>query len=131
MLGGFDPPIIEPGRPTLGHTFRAAGRATGYFGKWHLGLTWTRKDGSRRDAFTESRLRGDLADPGYDIDYAAGFDHGPITHGFDTFFGVAGSLDMAPYCFLEDDHVVGVPVIDKDVDDDLGQLAGLHRRRLA
>lgn len=125
VLGGFDPPIIEPGRLTLGHAFRAAGHACGYFGKWHLGLTWTRQDGSRRDAFTERPLHGDLADPGYDIDYAAGFDDGPLSHGFDTFFGVAGSLDMAPYCFLSDDQVVGSPVIDKDVGDDLGQRPGL------
>lgn len=124
VLGGFDPPLIEPDRLTIADAFHHAGYATGYFGKWHLGLTWTRTDGSTRDAFTEPGLHGDLADPGRDIDYAVGFDQGPTERGYDTFFGVSGSLDMAPYCFLSDGHTVGLPDRDKDVDDDFGQRPG-------
>ena len=124
VLGGFDPPLIEPDRLTIAGAFGSAGYATGYFGKWHIGLTWTRADGSSRDAFTEPDLRGDLMDPGHDIDYAAGFSQGPTERGYDTFFGVSGSLDLAPYCFLADDHTVGLPDRDLDIDNDTGQRPG-------
>jgi arylsulfatase A-like enzyme len=39
---------------------------------------------------------------------------GPIELGFDTCFCITGSLDMAPYCFIEDDHTVGIPSVAKD-----------------
>lgn len=124
VLGGFDPPLIEPDRLTIAAAFSHAGYVTGYFGKWHIGLTWTRTDGSTRDAFSEPDLLGNLMDAGHDVDYGAGFSHGPTELGYDTFFGVSGSLDMAPYCFLEDRHTVGLPDRDKDVDDDTGQRPG-------
>ena len=31
----------------------------------------------------------------------------------DTVDGLAASYDMAPYCFLEDDHTVGIPTVEK------------------
>lgn len=107
VIFGHSPPLIEADRPTLPGLFKEAGYATGAFGKWHLGLGWHFKDGRNWTAFDPGApLRAEVED-GSNIDYAAGFSDGPTTRGFDRFFGIAGSLDMAPYCFLDQGRVVG------------------------
>jgi len=108
VLGGTDPSILRTGQTTIAKSLKAAGYRTGAFGKWHLGLGWTRKDGSRPDAFSES-FRSDMQASGWDVDYSQPFVDGPVDHGFDRFFGIAGSLDMPPYCFLDQDRTVGIP----------------------
>ncbi|MGA0870236.1 MAG: sulfatase-like hydrolase/transferase, partial [Planctomycetota bacterium] len=45
VVGGYTPPLIETDRPTLPRTLQDAGYRTGCFGKWHLGLGWTRANG--------------------------------------------------------------------------------------
>ena len=39
--------------------------------------------------------------------------YGPNQAGFDYFYGIAASLDMPPYCFIENDRVVEVPSVPK------------------
>lgn len=116
VLMGHSPAIVEPSRPNLASVLRDAGYATSYFGKWHLGLGWQRRDGSVRDAFEPgAQLHDDIdTDFGADIDYRVPYTGGPNELGFDRFFGVAGSLDMPPYCFLENDRTVGIPLTEKE-----------------
>lgn len=111
VLMGHGPALIEPSRPTLASLLRDTGYATGAFGKWHLGLGWRHRDGSVRDAFVPgAALHDDIeTDFGRDIDYVAPFTGGPLGLGFDRFFGIAGSLDMPPYAFLDQDRTLGVP----------------------
>lgn len=109
VLGGTDPPIIAPDVSTLASFLRHQGYRTGAFGKWHLGLGWTRRDGRRPSAFEDDRFRPDTDADGRDVDYHIPFSDGPLAHGFDRFFGIAGSLDMPPYCFLDQDRTVGIP----------------------
>lgn len=111
VLMGHGPALIEPWRPTLASVLRDAGYATGAFGKWHLGLGWRHRDGTVRDAFAPGAVLHDdvTTDAGTDIDYTVPFTGGPTALGFDRFFGISGSIDMPPYCFLEDDHTVGIP----------------------
>lgn len=114
VLFGHSPAIIEPERPTIASVLRSAGYATGVFGKWHLGLGWRFRDDRGWDAFEAGApLRAEL-DDGRNIDYPSGFEGGPLEHGFDRFFGISGSLDMPPYCFLDDDHTLGVPDLPKE-----------------
>ena len=108
VLGGTDPSILRGGQPTLATVLRAAGYRTGAFGKWHLGLGWTHRDGTTRSAFDDG-FRSDMQASGCDVDYSRPFVEGPLDHGFDRFFGIAGSLDMPPYCYLEQDRTVGIP----------------------
>jgi len=110
VLGGFDPPLIPEGQATLASELKTPGRVTGYFGKWHLGLSWTRTAASSN---APGRRFPDSNDEGRDVDYGVGFSGGPVALGFDRFFGLAASYDMAPYCFLEDDHTVGIPTVEK------------------
>jgi arylsulfatase A-like enzyme len=111
VLMGHGPALIEPSRPTLASIFKASGYATGAFGKWHLGLGWRHHDGSVRDAFAPGAVLHDSIDTdfGRDIDYSAPVTGGPTALGFDRFFGIAGSLDMPPYAFIDQDRTVGIP----------------------
>jgi arylsulfatase A-like enzyme len=117
VLMGHGPALIETSRPTLASVLKTQGYATGAFGKWHLGLGWRHRDGSVRSAFTPgARLHDDVeTDFGRDIDYTAPVTGGPLELGFDRFFGIAGSLDMPPYAFIDGDRTVGVPDREKPV----------------
>ena len=113
VLGGFGTPLIEPERMTLASLLKSAGYRTAAIGKWHVGLNWQRTDGSQEKVM-------DFGNPawsvdGLDIDYRAPIGNGPTELGFDYFYGIAGSLDMAPYCFIENDHTAGIPDREKEV----------------
>jgi arylsulfatase A len=92
VLNGYSPSLIEPGRLTLPKFLREQGYATAMFGKWHLGLDWSRSGAKPED-----------------IDYAKPFGGGPTAHGFDRFFGISASLDMPPYVWLDNDRVTAPP----------------------
>jgi arylsulfatase A-like enzyme len=85
VLGGESPPLLEPGRMTVASLLKQHGYTTAALGKWHLGLQHDKKDFTRP-----------ITD-------------GPLQHGFDSFFGIAASLDMPPYVFIENDHYTEVP----------------------
>jgi arylsulfatase A-like enzyme len=97
VLFGLSAPLIAPGRPTVAALLKAQGYHTACFGKWHLGLGWP---GQTTD---DPNLKGG------EIDYAKPLGDSPVTHGFDTFFGITGSLDMAPYAFIENDRLTALP----------------------
>ncbi|WP_095414900.1 sulfatase family protein [Thermogutta terrifontis] len=105
VLLGFDRPLIEPNRMTLASLLRSHGYRTACVGKWHLGLGWQSPTGQ---PVTDSD--GTTNDPG--VDYSKPLTEGPLTVGFDYFFGIAASLDMAPYCYIENDHVTQPPTED-------------------
>ncbi len=105
VLDGFSPPLIEPRRVTIASLLKQQGYATACIGKWHLGMQWTRKDGS-----LETEDRGEKGfRPGDDIDFSKSHSGGPLSVGFDHFFGIAASLDMPPYCWIIDDRCSQIP----------------------
>jgi len=88
VLNGESPDLIEPGRMTVPSMLKADGYYTAGVGKWHLGLG--------------------NAEP---TDYTQPLVPGPNSHGFDYYFGIPASLDMAPYLYFENDHTVEQPTI--------------------
>lgn len=105
VLDGFSPPLIEADRPTIASFLKKVGYDTACIGKWHLGMQWTRKDGT-----PENKDRGDK--PGFrsgiDIDLSRPITGGPIAVGFDSYYGISASLDMPPYCWIENDRALGM-----------------------
>jgi arylsulfatase A-like enzyme len=44
-----------------------------------------------------------------DVDFSKPIANGPVGVGFDYFFGISASLDMAPYVYIENDRPTAVP----------------------
>ncbi len=104
VFDGFSPPLIETDRPTVASFFQKLGYRTAAFGKWHLGMTWTRRDGTPEaaDRGTAPGFR-----PGDTIDFSKPITGGPLAVGFQHYFGISASLDMPPYCWIENDRCLG------------------------
>ncbi len=83
VLLGYSPALIEEGRLTIASLLQRHGYRTAAVGKWHLGLG-----------------TGDRTD------YSQPLRPGPNAAGFDYFFGIPASLDMTPYVYVENEHVV-------------------------
>lgn len=86
VLWGYSPNLIEKGRLTVPEMLRRQGYYTAGVGKWHLGLG-----------------------EGEKTDYSKPLQPGPRDHGFDYYFGIPASLDMDPYVWFENDHVLEQP----------------------
>jgi arylsulfatase A len=108
VLGGLSPRLIEPGRLTVASMLDQNEYHTACIGKWHLGMKWPLKSGA--EGFGDRIEKGP---EGWNVDYTKAITEGPNSVGFDYYFGIAASLDMVPYTFIENDHVTAVPTVDK------------------
>lgn len=109
VLDGFDPPLIEAVRLTVPGLLKQHGYATGCVGKWHLGMQWTDKQGQSMPAVPiDRKTRPRVGD---EVDYTRAVLGGPIERGFDWYFGISASLNMSPFCYIENDRPVRLPVI--------------------
>lgn len=85
-LIGDSPALIEEGRLTLASLLQKQGYSTAAIGKWHLGLGIAAK-----------------------TDFAQPLRPGPLSVGFNSFFGIPASLDMVPYVYVENERVLALP----------------------
>lgn len=108
VLGGLSPRLIEPGRLTVAELLRRSGYHTACVGKWHLGMHWPLKPDA--EGFGDAIEKGP---EGWNADYTRPITEGPSSVGFDYYFGIAASLDMVPYTFIENDRVTALPTLDK------------------
>ncbi|NMM48367.1 sulfatase family protein [Marinigracilibium pacificum] len=105
---GYSPSLIDTTQSTIASLLSDYGYNTAAIGKWHLGLNWPVKDG--HDAQWENPEIHPAAYTGESIDFNSPIKVSPVDHGFDYFFGIPASLDMKPYCFIENRSVVDLPM---------------------
>jgi len=114
VLWYWDEPLIEEDRITIGDILSGKGYSTACIGKWHLGWDWPTNDGSRvNDKLHIGEYNKKVRDSfNTKIDFTQAISNGPITRGFDYYFGddVPG---FPPFCFIENDRVIGLPSIQK------------------
>ncbi|MBI2477711.1 MAG: arylsulfatase [Planctomycetia bacterium] len=111
VLDGFDPPLIDEGQLTVPGLLKQHGYATACVGKWHLGMQWTDREGQPVPAVPIDRNARPRV--GSDVDYTRAVSGGPIDRGFDWYFGISASLNMSPFCYIENDRPVRLPVFDQ------------------
>ncbi len=93
--------FLYDGQKTVANLLRENGYDTYMIGKWHLGTSFTYKNGE------VPPMRKGLVDE--QIDWEADFYGGPVDHGFDYWFGISGSLDFAPFVYMENRRVTVIP----------------------
>jgi len=103
VLTGNSNALIPKNRTTVASLLKKEGYETAFIGKWHLGWDWALKDSK-----VES---GEGWDPGdFDnIDFSKKVGNAPNTLGFTYSYGHCGSLDMAPYVYVENGMPTMVP----------------------
>ena len=103
---GYSERLIEEGRMTVPSLLKSHGYNTGCVGKWHLGWSWGKK-ANMTEPVDSFRDTPDF--PGNDVDFSLPITGGPTAVGFDYYFGISASLDMAPYVYVENDRVTAQP----------------------
>jgi arylsulfatase A-like enzyme len=98
VLWGFSEPLIDEGRMTVADLLQSNGYKTAMIGKWHLGMIMPTDNG----VLPKGRKPKSV-----NIQWNDVIERGPTTNGFDYFFGISASLDMAPYIYIENDHFAG------------------------
>ena len=103
VLLGASKALIPNSRTTVASILKEKGYNTAFIGKWHLGWDWALKNpelepttGWQDTTFTN-------------IDYTKPVKNTPNDLGFEYAYGHSGSLDMAPYVYVENGMATEIP----------------------
>lgn len=88
--------VPRPSDLTIAEFLKAQSYDTAAFGKWHLGGAYYTLAGTR--------VTGNPNTPN-DIDWARPVEHHALANGFDTFRGLASTINRGPYVYLHDDRI--------------------------
>lgn len=106
VLSGGKKPLIKADRMTLGKLFQGQGYSTALFGKWHLDYTY--EVPAEAEPVDLKKHKGKRLAP---VPLGTRIPDGPITRGFDTFYGFHHARSMCS--IVKDDTIVEeVEVVD-------------------
>lgn len=104
VLTGKSESLIPTNRTTVASLLKQHNYSTAFIGKWHLGWDWARKHPEK-----EEEGEGWDSKDFNNIDFSKSVKNGPKELGFDYSYGHSGSLDMAPYVYVENGMPTKVP----------------------
>lgn len=102
VLSGYSKSLIKQERTTIAEMLKKQGYSTAYIGKWHLGWDWAFENEESIKYINKLNAKPK-------VNFTIPIKNGPKSHGFDYSFGFCGSLDMAPYVYVENDMPTMVP----------------------
>ncbi|MFK7926402.1 MAG: arylsulfatase [Bacteroidia bacterium] len=105
VLVGHDPSLIEEEQTTIADMLQSQDYHTSVIGKWHLGLGWQKKRDADPIAYGSPWSVDSL-----NIDFSLPLSNSPNNHGFDYSYIIPSSLDIQPYCYIENHNVLGLPM---------------------
>ncbi|MBC7966140.1 MAG: arylsulfatase [Fuerstia sp.] len=109
IVNAFDQPILDAERTTLPELLKSKGYKTACVGKWHLGWDW---NAIKRPGAVPTRGQG--KGPGSfapdAFDWSKPIPGGPLSHGFDYYFG-DDVPNFPPYAWFENDRVITEPTV--------------------
>ena len=103
VLTGRSNALIPNTRSTVASILKKQGYQTAFIGKWHLGWDWAQTD-------TLEAGEGWNPEDFDNIDFSKPITNNPNDLGFDYAYGHSGSLDMAPYVYVENGQVTAIPM---------------------
>lgn len=108
IVNSFDQPVLDADRTTLPEMLKAKGYKTACVGKWHLGWDWNsiKKQGAK--------ATGGKGFASGDFDWSKPIGGGPLSHGFDYYFG-DDVPNFPPYAWFENDRVITEPTVTLDI----------------
>ena len=101
IVGPFRGSKFQPSDFTMPKLFKAKGYNTACIGKWHLGWDWQANS-------TAGKLKR-VVKPDQ-IDWSKPIPGGPLSIGFDYYFG-DGTINYPPFAWIENDKVVAAPTM--------------------
>lgn len=118
IVGVWGKPLISETRLTIAELARRQGYRTACFGKWHLGHDWPIEpellplfNGFGGQAGGGGQVTEQISAThrqAWQAVFSQRIPGGPITRGFDEYFGT-DVPNWPPYCFIEGDRTVGIP----------------------
>ncbi len=109
IVNSFDQPILDDERMTLAELLKTKDYKTACIGKWHLGWDWNaiKRPDLELTKAPEKRQAGFAPS---DFDWSKPIPGGPLSHGFDYYFG-DDVPNFPPYAWFENDRVITEPTV--------------------
>jgi len=108
IVNSFGKPFFKETDVILPQVMKNAGYQTACIGKWHLGWDWPFKNGPSgaipQNGNAEKYYQVD------DIDWSKPISGGPLSRGFDYYFG-DGTINFPPYAWIENDKFLELPTV--------------------